>query len=668
MGQPFLADLARATQALSDAREVMTTTARLLAEHLGVDRCAYAEIEDEKIFVITGDYSRGVASIVGRWPVAAFGAECERLMLANQPYVINDVDLDPRAGPELIAYRQTNIAAVICVPLHKDSKFAAAMAVHQRVARMWTPAEIELVRTVVARSWESIERTRVTSRLRETGDRLSLAIAAANMGDWSWNSATDVVSLSTRAETMFGLPPGTRITWVQMQELIHPDDREHARLEFERAVAVGGKYESEYRVDRSGGDTVWVAATGRLQYENGQSAGMYGVFQDITDRKTLERELRQRAEKLAAADRQKDDFIALLAHELRNPLAPLRNGLQVMRLAAGNEKVVANARTIMDRQLSHMVRLIDDLLDISRLNRDKLHLQKQKVLLSDAVNHAVETITPAIEAARHHLTVTLPSAPVALDADLTRLAQLFGNLLSNAAKYTLAGGNIWLSAQVDGSRVVVTVKDTGIGIPAASLPDIFDMFSQVDRSIERSSGGLGMGLALVKGLVEAHGGEVSVTSDGIGQGSTFTVCLPTAEPFSVVPPESAAQADQPLNAEKKIVVVDDNEDGAAALADMLRLLGHDVHIAHDGLEAVQTAERVRPDLVLMDLGMPKLNGLDATRQIRATVWGKGMTIVALTGWGQQSDRELSRAAGCNGHLVKPVAMTDLQKLIATNFS
>jgi PAS domain S-box-containing protein len=378
---------------------------------------------------------------------------------------------------------------------------------------------------------------------------------------------------------------------------------------------------------------------------------------DITDRKRAEDSLKE-------ADRRKDDFIALLAHELRNPLAPLRNGLQVMRLASGDGSAVAQARTMMERQLGHMVRLIDDLLDVSRISRNKMELRKARVLLTDIVSNAVETARPAIEAAGHELTVSLPPQPIFLNADLTRLAQVFSNLLSNSAKYTERGGSIWLSAEIVNRSVAMCVRDTGIGIPADALPYIFDMFSQVDRSIERSTGGLGIGLALVKGLVEMHGGTVVASSAGEGKGSAFTVTLPvldgTSNLVEVITPDNCDAIRGP---KRRVLVVDDNRDSAASMMMMLKLLGHEVVSAHDGIEAVGAAKSFHPEVILMDVGMPRLNGLEATHLIRAQPWGQSVVIIALTGWGQENDKSRSQEAGCDGHLVKPVNLSDLEKVL-----
>jgi PAS domain S-box-containing protein len=394
-----------------------------------------------------------------------------------------------------------------------------------------------------------------------------------------------------------------------------------------------------------------------IRDEAGDPVGAVLVFRDVTDRRLAEAALLE-------ADRRKDDFIALLAHELRNPLAPLRNGLQVMRLAGSDANAVVQARAMMDRQLGHMVRLIDDLLDISRISRNKMELRRSRVLLTDVLGSAVEAVRPLIQAANHELTVTLPPEPIFLDADLTRLAQVFNNLLTNSARYTESSGHIWLVAEPRGGVVVVTVRDTGIGIPAEALPHIFDMFSQVDRSLERSAGGLGIGLALVKGLVEMHDGTVTAESGGQGKGSTFTVTLPVLESRPELANSAPDNGPPTRGPKRRMLVVDDNRDSAASMAMMLKLLGNEVMTAHDGIEAVEAAETFRPQFILMDLGMPRLNGLDATRRIREQSWGNSLRIIALTGWNQEDDRNRSREAGCDGHLVKPVSLTDLEKLLA----
>jgi PAS domain S-box-containing protein len=368
---------------------------------------------------------------------------------------------------------------------------------------------------------------------------------------------------------------------------------------------------------------------------------------------------------LREADRRKDEFLATLAHELRNPLAPIRNALEIMRLAGTSGAAAEQVRTMIQRQLTQMVRLVDDLLDVSRITRGKIELRKERVELAAVVASALETGRPLIEASGHELTVTIPPEPIPLDADLTRLAQAFSNLLQNAAKYTEQGGHVWLTAERHGGEVVVKVRDTGLGIPAEMLPRIFEMFIQVDRSLERSQGGLGVGLTLVKRLVEMHGGSVEARSDGAGMGSEFTVRLPVAVALpSHQPQPPKGEGEKTIApAKRRILVVDDNKDSADSLSMMLGITGMDVRTAYDGLEAVAAAAAFNPDVVLLDIGLPKLNGYEAARRIREQPWGKDMVLVAVTGWGQEEDRRRSQEAGFNAHMVKPVDPAALQQLL-----
>ncbi|HEV3259114.1 MAG TPA: PAS domain S-box protein [Gemmataceae bacterium] len=466
-----------------------------------------------------------------------------------------------------------------------------------------------------------------------------------------------ILSWNAGAERLFGYAPDEAIG--RPITLIIPPDRQDEEHEILARISRGERVDhfETIRVSKQGRMIEISLTVSPVRDSTGRIVGASKIARDITDRRRAEEALRE-------ADRRKDQFIALLAHELRNPLAPLRNGLQVMRLAGGDANAVAEARGMMERQLGHMVRLIDDLLDISRIRQNKMELRRSRVLLTDVVSSAVETARPAIEAAGHELTVALPPEPVHLDADLTRLAQVFSNLLTNSAKYTEPGGRIWLAAERQGGEVVVSVRDTGIGIPADAMPRIFDMFSQADRSIERSTGGLGIGLALVKGLVEMHDGTVTAASEGQGKGSTFTIKLPALGsprgPSADVPSDIGQPAAGPR---RRILIVDDNRDSATSMAMILRLMGNEVRTAHDGVEAVEAAEAFRPKAILMDLGMPRLNGYDATQRIREQPWGRGMIIIAQTGWGQDTDRIQSREAGCDGHLVKPVSLRDLEKLL-----
>jgi PAS domain S-box-containing protein len=366
---------------------------------------------------------------------------------------------------------------------------------------------------------------------------------------------------------------------------------------------------------------------------------------------------------LQDADRRKDEFLATLAHELRNPLAPIRNAVELLRRSDGDSMLIEQARSVMERQIEQMVRLVDDLLDISRISQGKVRLRKEPVQLSAIVRSAVEAVLPLLEEQAHELTITVPPEPIHLDADPTRLAQVLSNLLNNAAKYTEKGGHIWLTARQQGREAVLSVRDTGIGIAAEHLPRLFEMFSQVAPALERSQGGLGIGLSLVKALVELHGGKVEARSGGIGKGSEFIVRLPIVDGPTPQARQGAAEKG-PSARNFRILVVDDNRDAADSLAMVLSMAGHEVRTAYDGVEAVRTAANYRPDLVLLDIGLPKQNGYEAARQIRQEPWGKDMFLVALTGWGQEEDKRRATEAGFNHHLTKPIDPAVLEGLLA----
>jgi PAS domain S-box-containing protein len=527
----FLAKLRLEIRQLPDAENIMSCCSRMLAEQLDADRCAYATIEDETVFVISGDHCRGVSSIVGRWPVADFGEVCVSKMLADQPFVIDNVDEDPKAGTELDAYRATGICSVICVPLHKAGKFTAAMAVHQKTARRWRGEEIELVRAVAASCWESLERARGEQELQETSGRLSLALLAAELGDWRWEISTDVVTLSNRAAEIFGIPGEPAITWGVMQGLLPKEDREATLEILGEAVANRTHYEAEYRVDRQDGNQVWISAKGRAHYNSaGKPVRMYGVVQDITKRKKMEEELRVHLAELAAADRKKDEFIALLAHELRNPLAPIRTGLEIARRAQDNPALVTQILEMADRQVSLMARLIDDLLDVSRITTGKLTLRMERVRVSDVIREALDLMLPNLpEQGSGGLTISpfQPAEDFEVEGDRVRLVQIFGNLLMNSAKFTDPGGKVEIGTRMSHGMIEITVEDSGVGIAPEILPHIFDMFVQAEPGTSQS--GLGLGLSLTRTLVEMHGGRVIAESPGIGKGSKFTVILPPSE-------------------------------------------------------------------------------------------------------------------------------------------
>jgi PAS domain S-box-containing protein len=403
------------------------------------------------------------------------------------------------------------------------------------------------------------------------------------------------------------------------------------------------------------GEIRHVLISSNVCFEQGEFAYTRWFTRDVTRQWQAENALRE-------ANRRKDEFLALLAHELRNPLAPVRNALELIKVNGHNEQAIAEARGIMERQVTQMTRLVDDLLDISRITRDKLELRKESVELAAVLKNAIETSLPLIKEAKHQLHLDLPDEPIYLQADPVRMAQVFSNLLNNAAKYTPAGGHIWLRAVRRGGDAFISVRDDGVGIACDALAHVFDMFRQLDGSLERAQGGLGIGLTLVRRLVELHDGTVNAQSEGLDKGSEFTVQLPVAKQNTDRVAERQPAARQAPK--RRVLVVDDNHDSGDSLCLLLKTKGHEVRTARDGLEAIAAAEDFKPEIILMDVGMPNLNGYDATRRIRETDNGRDIFIIALTGWGQAEDVQHSREAGCSAHLIKPVNFAALDRLLA----
>jgi signal transduction histidine kinase/ActR/RegA family two-component response regulator len=403
---------------------------------------------------------------------------------------------------------------------------------------------------------------------------------------------------------------------------------------------------------------------------NGTIVGASKIARDITQRKRMEAALRQeiaireRAEAaLLEADRRKDEFLALLAHELRNPLAPIRYALAGNKKAGRTPEQRKRAEEIIERQVTHMSRLLDDLLDISRITRGALELKKNPTELTLAVGTAIETARPFLDAKHHSLSLDLPKTPVHLQADPVRLAQAFSNLLINAAKYTDPGGHIQLVAAHAGHEVVVTIRDNGIGISADMMPRLFTLFSQAQAALERAEGGLGIGLSLVRGVVTLHGGSVEARSDGPGTGSEFIVRLPVGTPPAGVTDIGTTAESVLPGAGLKILVVDDNRDAADAFASLLELSGHHVQTAYTGRHALDLAETFRPHAVLLDIGLPDFSGYELAATIRESPWGRGVMLIAVTGWGQDEDRRRALEAGCDHHLTKPIAPETVESLL-----
>jgi PAS domain S-box-containing protein len=386
------------------------------------------------------------------------------------------------------------------------------------------------------------------------------------------------------------------------------------------------------------------------------------IFTDITQRLIAEQDMRRLNDELAQANRRKTEFLATLAHELRNPLAPLSNGLHLMRLASTKPEMLEKTRQMMERQIQHMVHLVDDLLDVARISTGKVELRRHRIDLQEVVRTALETSASLIDAGGHRLTLELPSQPLPMDADPTRIAQVVSNLLNNAAKYTPQGGRIALEVRVEGDQAVLTVSDTGIGLPPEALEKVFEMFAQVPGT-GKPQGGLGIGLSLVQSLVALHGGSVSASSPGVGKGSTFIVRLPLlTKSTDTMADTNPTQTSSP-SGQLHVLVVDDNTDAAESLGVLLDIEGHAAHIAHTGAEALQVAQSQALDVVFLDIGLPDMTGYDVARRLRMLPSMQNTMLVALTGWGTQDDRQRTRDAGFDRHLTKPAELPAVEELL-----
>jgi PAS domain S-box-containing protein len=449
-----------------------------------------------------------------------------------------------------------------------------------------------------------------------------------------------------------------------VREFFFPEDQDMIINQFFPAVFRDGHGEVEVRFRNfKTGEARWMAyKVIALKNESDQTVAFGTVSQDVTERRQLEHDLRRLANDLSEADRKKNEFLALLAHELRNPLAPIRNAVGILKSNADRD-VIDSASQMLDRQVGQMTRLVDDLLDMSRITQGKIELRRERVELAPIVNQAVEAVRPFYRSMQQELIVSVPLEPICLNADAARLAQVIGNLLSNASKFTDPGGKIWLTAEQSDGHAVLSVKDTGIGIAPQNIPRLFELFTQVDTSLERSQGGLGIGLTLAKTLVEMTGGKIDVYSEGLGRGSEFVVRLPLETETTEIE-NTTNEASTPRQKAHRVLVVDDNADGAESMSLLLQLEGHESFVAHDAYEAIETAEKHRPEAIILDIGLPGMSGYEACRAIREKPWGRNLVLIAVTGWGQEEDRNRSKEAGFNAHIVKPVDHDALLKLLS----
>ncbi len=521
------------------------------------------------------------------------------------------------------------------------------------------------------------ERMRAEEHLRRTEERYRAFVANSTEGIWRMefdppvdtrlpveDQVRQVLRHGRFAECndafarMYGYATARELVGEGLGRMLHEDaPTTHAYL---RTLVEQGYRCSEVESvehDRDGNPLYFANSLSGV-IEDGLLVRAWGTQRDVTDRKRAE-------VALLDADRRKDRFLATLAHELRNPLAPIRSAVELLRLKGPDVPELTRSRDIIDKQVTHLTRLIEDLLDISRITRDKLELRMERVAVADVINGALESTRPQVEAGRHPLHLELPRRPLHVEGDPVRLVQVLGNLLANAARYSPAGTPIWVWARAEDGEAVLGVRDLGKGIAPHQLPLVFDMFFQGGEGLDRGHGGLGIGLSLVQRLTQLHGGRVEAHSGGLNQGSEFIVRLPLAlvDEVAVPAPQPEPPAAAPERSVRQVLVVDDNQDSADTLAEVLRLMGCEAETAYDGVEGVEKAQQLRPDALVLDLGMPRMNGFEACRRIRSQPWGRGMKIVAVSGWGQQEDRRRSAEAGFDAHLVKPVVPDALLEVL-----
>ena len=675
--QRLLVQLQDATRDLATAAEIKSTTAERVGRHFHVNRCTFADIVSaEAVVDVTCGYADEAASVVGRHRLGSPESVLMRRLLSGKTVALADL-ADEAAGEPvpgeawmMPGYWAVESGALLCVPIVREGELVAAFSLRHNRPREWTEDEIRLAEQVAQRTWAAIDSARAQEELRESRDVLSLAMRGGRMGAWSREFDTDRAWWSRELEEIFGLEKegfsGTRQDFL---DLLHPEDRTRVKEALEQALVQHSDYVVEYRFRHHSGEWRWMEGRGRAVYKSDGSPNItYGLGIDITERKQSEDERRRLNAELAEALRRKDEFLATLAHELRNPLAPIVTALEVLRLKAPADMQMRWSRDVIERQVRHMTRLVDDLLDVARISTGKAQLRTERIELSSIVHHAVESVRSVIDTAGHKLSLALPQQALVLDADPTRLSQVLANLLSNAAKYTPHGGHLSLAAGKQGNEAVITVSDDGIGLSASDLDRIFSMFAQVMPAIDRSQGGLGIGLALSRGLVELHGGTITASSAGPHKGSTFTVRLPLTEAAPAHEPHPQARAKEELRnlPSQRILVVDDNVDAAQSLAMLLELDGHETAMAHDGQRALELAQTFKPQVILLDIGLPLMNGYEVAHRVREQPWGRGIQLIAVTGWGQEQDRQQAVAAGFDHHLTKPLDPARLTSLLDPN--
>jgi PAS domain S-box-containing protein len=653
--QRFQLALADHIRPLADPQEIVRVASGLLGAQLHADRVFYGEVDPSAQFIdLMRDWTSGaVPSMAGRHlRLNDFGVLVAEELRHGRTLAVSDVTSDEKSTGHAGAYLANDVRSFLAIPLIKQGRLKAILSVHRADAHHWTALDKAMADDMVDRTWEAVERARAQTKLRTERDRSRSVFRGMREGFAIFSSDWTVLEMNDeglRIAQRAGSDVIGRNHWDIWPQTIGSE----SELRFRRVMETRLPETWEYQPTFDNGPAAWIELRAYPAGEHDLAV----FFRDITERKKTEQKLRD-------ADRRKDEFLAMLAHELRNPLAPIGAAAQLLQTGRLDDARLQHTSQIVARQVTHMTHLIDDLLDVSRVTRGLVKLEKAPLDIRRIVVDAVEQVTPLIQARRHQLSLHLPPEAVTVLGDRKRLVQVLANILNNAAKYTDEGGNISLKAEVQPSHVVFDVSDNGIGMAADLSAHVFDLFAQAERSADRSAGGLGLGLALVKNLVELHGGLVTCNSDGPGQGSTFHVRLPRIEAQGR--PDHALHADRLQKAVSplRIMVVDDNADAARMLALLLESMGHQVVIAHGSRRALELAGSDAPEVYLLDIGLPEMDGNELARQLRALPHAARPVLIAVTGYGQEADRRRTLAAGFDYHLVKPVDMQELTEILS----
>jgi PAS domain S-box-containing protein len=657
----FELTLADALRPLASADDAIRKGCTLLGLELGMARVLYGEADDGlDTLSVARDWSRpGVAGVAGHtFSIDAFGPELGRAGRAGEILAVADVRTDPRTAARQGTYLALGIHACLAVPLRKGGRLQAFLVLGLDRPHAWTDAEEALARGTAERIRTAVDLARVQTTLREERDRSRTILDTIAEGFMLLDRDWTVLQINPAGQRIAHLDPDDiigRNHWDVWPEAI---DSEAGRM-YRRAMRDRVAGTAEYRQRLPDGVEIWC----EVRAYPTADGGLVSFFRDITERKAAE-------DKLRSADRRKDEFLAMLAHELRNPLAPISAAADLLRIGRLDEARVRQSSAIIGRQVRHMTSLVDDLLDVSRVTRGLVTLARAPVAARTIVDEAIEQVRPMFEARRQHLAVDIADPDATVLGDKARLVQVLANLLNNAAKYTPEGRRIDVAAFVDAARgrLLLTVRDEGIGMEPELTGHVFDLFTQAQRSVDRAQGGLGLGLALVKNLVELHGGTAACTSPGLGQGSTFEVALPLMEAAApqASPATEARTAGTVAGGRRplRVLVVDDNVDAAATLGMLLEACGYLVDVEHDSHRALDHARQQRPDVALLDIGLPDMDGNELARRLRADAQTGAIVLVAVTGYGQEQDRRAAFEAGFDHHLVKPVDMDELAALLA----